>query len=268
VPAGLFHVMSAAHFFLLILAGIGAGLTGSVAGLASIVSYPALLALGLSPLAANVTNTIGLLSNGPGSAAGGRDELRGHGRRVAALSVWSAVGGAIGAGLLLWGSSGTFEQVVPWLIASGSLLLLVRDPLRRWLDRRQLVESQAAATGKPSWSRRLPVLLVGIYGGYFGAGAGIIMLAVLSLETLEPLPVTNQIKNLTMTAANLVAAVIFAFESPVDWPAAAAIAIGVLLGSWCGPAVVRVVPDRPLRSAIAVAGVGLAVALFVGWSAS
>lgn len=260
--------MSLVHFLLLIAAGLGAGLTGSVAGLASLVSYPALLALGLSPLAANVTNTIGLLSNGPGSAAGARTELRGHGRRVLELSVWSGAGGALGAGLLLWGSSATFKQVVPWLIALGSVLLLVRDPLRGWLDRRQLVEPAAAARRRPSWGRRLPVLLVGIYGGYFGAGAGIIMLAVLSLETLEPLPVTNAVKNLTMTAANCVAAVIFAFVSPVDWAAAAAIAIGVLIGSWCGPAVVRVVPDRPLRVAIAVAGLGLAVALFVGWSGS
>lgn len=258
--------MNVAHFLLLIAAGFGAGLTGSVAGLASLVSYPALLAFGLSPLAANVTNTLGLLSNGPGSAAGARAELRGHGRRLAVLSLWSGVGGALGAGLLLWGSSSTFKQVVPWLIAFGSLLLLARDPLRAWLDRRQMVEPEAVATRMPSWGRRLPVLLVGIYGGYFGAGAGIIMLAVLSLETLEPLPVTNAIKNLTMTAANLIAAVIFAFESPVDWPAAAAIAIGVLIGSWCGPAVVRIVPDWPLRLAIAIAGVGLALALFIGWS--
>lgn len=110
------------------------------------------------------------------------------------------------------------------------------------------------------------MLLVGIYGGYFGAGAGIIMLAVLSLETLEPLPVTNAVKNITMTAANLVAALIFAFASPVDWPAAVAIATGVLVGSRCGPAVVRVLPDRQLRIAIALAGFGLAVVLFVGWS--
>ncbi|HWD69306.1 MAG TPA: sulfite exporter TauE/SafE family protein [Solirubrobacteraceae bacterium] len=260
--------MSLVHFLLLIAAGFGAGLTGSVAGLASLVSYPALLALGLSPLAANVTNTIGLLSNGPGSAAGARAELRGHGRRIAMLSVWSGVGGALGAGLLLWGSSATFKQVVPWLIALGSLLLLVRDPLRGWLDARQMVESPAAARRSPSWGRRLPVLMVGIYGGYFGAGAGVIMLAVLSLETLEPLPVTNAVKNLTMTAANCVAAVIFAFDSPVHWPAAAAIAIGVLGGSWCGPAVVRIVPDKPLRVAIALAGLGLAVALFIGWSGS
>lgn len=258
--------MSVTHFLLLTAAGVGAGLTGSVAGLASLVSYPALLALGLTPLAANVTNTLGLLSNGPGSAAGAREELRGHGRRLASLSVWAGVGGALGAGLLLWGSSATFKQVVPWLIVLGSVLLLLRDPLRRWLDRRRMVEAAAAATRRPSWGRRLPVLLVGIYGGYFGAGAGVIMLAVLSLETLEPLPVSNAIKNVTMTAANLIAAVIFAFVSPINWPAAAAIAIGVLFGSWCGPAVVRVVPDRPLRYAIAVAGVALGVALFVGWS--
>jgi uncharacterized membrane protein YfcA len=260
--------MSASDFLLLVAAGVGAGLTGSVAGLASLVSYPALLALGLSPLAANVTNTLGLLSSGVGSAAGATEELRGHGRRVGTLSIWAGAGGAAGAGLLLWGSSAMFKHVVPWLIALGAGLLLVRDPLRGWLDRRRMVEPAAAATLTPSWRRRLPVLLVGIYGGYFGAGAGIIMLALLSLETLEPLPVTNAVKNITLTAANGIAAVIFAFVSPVDWAASGAIAIGVLAGSWCGPAVVRALPDRPLRIGIAVAGFGLAAALLVGWSAA
>ena len=260
--------MSITQFLLLVVAGVGAGLTGSIAGLASLVSYPALLAFGLTPLAANVTNTVGLLTNGIGSAAASRTELRGHGRRVMRLAVWVGLGGAAGAGLLLWGNSATFRQVVPWLIALGAGLLLLRDPLRNWLDRRRMVESVREATRTPSWPRLVPVALVGIYGGYFGAGAGIIMLALLSLETLEPLPVTNAVKNLTMTAANLVAAVIFAFVSPVDWPAAAAVGLGVLVGSWCGPAVVRVLPDRPLRVAIAVAGFALAGALFVGWSGS
>jgi uncharacterized membrane protein YfcA len=258
--------MSITQFLLLVAAGVGAGLTGSIAGLASLVSYPALLAFGLTPLAANVTNTVGLITNGIGSAAGSRDELRGHGRRVVRLSIWAAAGGAAGAGLLLWGGSAAFKQVVPWLIAVGAGLLLLRDPLRSWLDRRRLVESVRQARLTPSWRRLVPVALVGIYGGYFGAGAGIIMLALLSLETLEPFPVTNAVKNITLAAANLVAAVIFAFASPVDWPAAAAIGIGVLAGSSCGPAVVRVLPDRPLRVGIALAGFALAVALFVGWS--
>ena len=252
----------------MIVAGVATGFVGSVTGLASIISYPALLALGLTPLAANVTNTLGLLGNGIGTAAGAREELRGHGSRVARLSIWSGVGGAAGAGLLLWGSSATFRQVVPWLIAFGSVLLLVRDPLRAWLARRRMVESVSEATRPPSWRRLVPVALVGIYGGYFGAGAGIIMLALLSLETFEPLPVTNAVKNMAMTAANCVAAVIFAFASPVDWPAALALGIGVIVGSWCGPAAVRVLPDRPLRVAIALLGFGLAVALAVGWVGS
>lgn len=98
-----------------------------------------------------------------------------------------------------------------------------------------------------------------IYGGYFGAGVGIIMLAVLSLQTAEPLPVTNAVKNIGTMAANALAAVV----SPVNWPAAAALAIGSLIGGWCGPAVVRVLPEKPLRIAIAIAGLGLAVGLLM-----
>ncbi len=258
--------MSASRFLLLMAAGMGAGFAGSVTGLASLISYPALLATGLTPLAANVTNTLGLLGNGIGTAVGAKAELRGHGRRVARLSIWAGLGGAAGAGLLLWGSSATFEQVVPWLIALGAVLLLLRDPLRDWLERRRMVEGPVEALRPPSWPRLVPVALVGIYGGYFGAGAGIIMLGLLSLETLEPWPVTNAVKNMTLTAANGVAALIFTLVSPVDWPAAAAMAIGVVGGSWCGPIAVRVLPERPLRIAIALAGFALAVALFVGWS--
>lgn len=257
--------MGVSQFLLMVIAGAGAGFIGSVTGLASLISYPALLAIGLTPLAANVTNTLGLLGNGIGTAFGARQELRGHGQRVATLSVWAGVGGAAGAGLLLWGSSGTFRQVVPWLIALGAAMLLVRDPLRDWLARRRMVESATEATRRPSWRRLAPVALVAIYGGYFGAGAGIIMLAVLSLETLEPLPVTNAVKNLTLTAANFVAAIIFAFDSPVHWAAAIALGIGVVAGSWCGPAAVRVLPDRQLRVTIALLGFGLAIALYVGW---
>jgi uncharacterized protein len=102
-----------------------------------------------------------------------------------------------------------------------------------------------------------------IYGGYFGAGVGIIMLAVLSLQTAEPLPVTNAVKNIGTMAANALATVVFAVVSPVNWPAAAALAIGSLIGGWCGPAVVRVLPEKPLRIAIAIAGLGLAVGLLM-----
>ena len=255
--------MSAAQLLLLVLAGVGAGLVGSIAGLASLVSYPVMLSLGLTPLAANVTNTLALLAYGPGSAGGARLELRGQARRLATLTAWAGVGGALGS-LLLLGGSAAFKVVVPWLVALGGVLLLARDALRGWLDRRQ-GPGPAQLSRMTRWRNALPVLLVGIYGGYFGAGAGIIMLALLSLQTIEPLAITNAVKNIATSAANATAAVIFAFVAPVNWPAAVALAIGMLAGSWAGPAVVRILPERPLRIAIALLAFGLAIALFVGW---
>ncbi|RSS31139.1 TSUP family transporter, partial [Streptomyces sp. WAC05858] len=116
---------------LLVSAGVASGLAGSIAGLASLFSYPALLAVGLPPVAANVTNTVALFSNTVGTAAGSRAELRGQRDRLLRLGVIAALGGAVGAALLLGTPSSAFETVVPWLIALGSVLILVRDPLRR-----------------------------------------------------------------------------------------------------------------------------------------
>jgi uncharacterized protein len=260
--------MSGVHLLLLAVAGIGAGLCGSVAGLASLVSYPVLLALGLSPLSANVTNTWGLLTFGVGSAAGSRSELRGQGRRIASLMLWVGLGGAVGAVLLLLGSSHVFARAVPWLVALGGVLLLLRDQIRSWLERRRRAQLRVARRSAPTWQRVLPVVLVGIYSGYFGAGSGIMMLAVVSMQTVEPLPVSNAVKNVVSNASNGVAAVIFAFAGPVDWLAAAALAVGMLIGSATGPAVVRVLPERPLRIGIGIAAFGLAVTLFFGWVGS
>ncbi|MGW3287658.1 sulfite exporter TauE/SafE family protein [Streptomyces sp. NPDC001002] len=251
--------MNAGSALLLALAGVASGLAGSIAGLASLFSYPALLAAGLPPVAANVTNTVALFTNTLGTAAGSREELRGQGRRLLRLSLLAAIGGAVGAALLLGTPSSAFEQVVPWLIALGSVLILVREPLRRLAARRE-----AKADGVRS---ELPlvcaVLLVGLYGGYFGAAAGVLMLAVLSLSANEPLPVTNAVKNIVTGAANVTAAVAYAFLAPVDWAAAVALGLGCLVGSRVGPVVVRRLPEKPLRIAIALAGLGLAVSLWL-----
>lgn len=244
---------------LLLLAGVASGLAGSVAGLASLFSYPALLAVGLPPVAANVTNTVALFSTTVGAAAGSRAELRGQRRRTGRLVALAAVGGTLGAALLLSTPDGVFELVVPWLIALGSVLLLARDRLRALADRR------AAATGAgPSGALlAVAVVLVGLYAGYFGAAAGVLMLAVLSVSATEPLAVTNAVKNLATGGANLVAAIGYAFLAPVDWTAAAVLACGALAGSWTGPALVRRLPERPLRVAIALAGLGLAAHLWL-----
>ncbi|PRX44589.1 hypothetical protein B0I33_111101 [Prauserella shujinwangii] len=245
---------------LLVLAGVGAGLAGSVAGLASLFSYPALLAAGLPPIAANVTNTVALFSTTVGAAVGSRRELRGQLLRLARLMVLAAVGGSIGAYLLLTTSARTFELIVPWLIALGSVLLLVREPVRRLAD-----ERASARGGAPRLTAGLAVavVLIGLYGGYFGAAAGVLMLAVLSVSVTEPLPVTNAVKNIVTGAANVTAAVAYAFLAPVDWAAAGLLGLGCLVGSWTGPRIVRRLPERPLRIAIALAGLGLAVRLWL-----
>lgn len=238
---------------------------GSIAGLASLVSYPAMLALGVGPLAANVINIMALLTNGVGSAAGSRIELRGQGPRLLTLVTFTGLGGAIGAVLLLVGSFSVFADVVPWLVAFGGVLLLSRDGLRAWLKLRRDPTSAARTRPTRPWFKLVPIVLVGIYSGYFGAGAGIIMFAVLSIQLVEPLPVTNAVKNVGQAASNGVAAVVYAFVAPVDWPAAAALAIGILCGSWWGPAIVRVLPEREFRIAVALRTFVLAAALLADW---
>jgi len=251
--------VSASHAVLLVLGGIGAGLTGSMAGLASLLSYPALLAVGIPPVAANVTNTVALLSNTVGSAAASRRELSGQHARLARLAALAVVGGLAGAVLLLLTPASAFERIVPALIAAGSLALLLRDPLRRWADRRA---TDRRATDRLGLPLALAILLISVYGGYFGAAAGGLMLAALSLAASEPLAVSNAVKNVTLGAANLAAGVLYAVLAPVHWPAAAALAAGCLLGSWMGPKLVRRLPERPLRVAIALCGLALAVYLY------
>ncbi|MEU9793393.1 sulfite exporter TauE/SafE family protein [Streptomyces sparsogenes] len=252
---------------LLVSAGVASGLAGSIAGLASLFSYPALLAAGLPPVAANVTNTVALFSNTVGTAAGSRTELRGQRARLLRLAAVAALGGAVGAALLLGTPSSAFEAVVPWLIALGSVLILVRDPLRRLVASRQRSVRTAAGPGHTA-RLTLPmacaVLLVGLYGGYFGAASGVLMLAVLSLSASagEPLPVTNAVKNIATGAANVTAAVAYVLVAPVHWGAAVALGLGAFAGSWVGPLIVRRLPETPLRIAIALAGLGLAVSLW------
>jgi uncharacterized membrane protein YfcA len=239
------------HAVLLVAGGVGSGLTGSMAGLASLVSYPVLLAVGIPPVAANVTNTVALLSSAAGSAAGSRRELRGQGGRLLRHGAIAVAGGTAGAVLLMSTPSSAFERIVPALIVLGALTLLLREPLRIWYARPGLRPPLGVA-----------VFLISVYGGYFGAAAGVLLLAALSLAAVEPLAVTNAVKSVVLGAANLAAAVLYALIAPVHWTAAALLAAGCLMGSWIGPALVRRTPERPLRFAIAIAALSLAVYLW------
>jgi uncharacterized protein len=237
---------------LLFVAGIAAGLSGSIAGLSSLFSYPALLAVGLPALTANVTNTVALTFSSLGSVIGSRPELRGQNhRRLAGFTITAIAGGIGGALLLILTPADAFERVIPVIIALASLAIL--------LPRRRVHDDQHVHRD-PWWL--IPAIFgVGVYGGYFGAAAGTLLLAVFLVATSDALARCNALKNLVLGAANGVAAIIFAVSSHVDWAAVPPLAIGLFIGSLCGPVVVRHAPVRPLRWLIAMAGVGLAIRL-------
>jgi uncharacterized protein len=239
---------------LLLLAGVGAGLTGSIAGLASLISYPALLAVGLAPVTANVTNTVALVFSSVGSATGSRPELRGQRARVQRLGAVAVLGGAVGGLLLLASPSGAFERIVPWLIGFGSLTILFT---------RRVTPHPDASPKPDSPLVLLAVFLIGIYGGYFGAAAGVLLLALLLAATSQTLARSNALKNVVLGLANLVAAVVFVFFGSVNWIAAVPLAAGLFIGGRVGPIVVRHSPAHVLRILIALAGIGLAIYLGV-----
>ena len=251
--------MTPLEFALLVLAGVGAGLTGSIAGLASLISYPALLAAGIPPVTANVTNTVALVLNSVGSASASGPELAGQRTRLVRLGVAAVLGGAAGAALLLLTPAGAFERIVPWLIAGASVLLLVqRRPGELAADG---AAKAAAHPHRDPWWLTPGTFVVGIYGGYFGAAAGVLMLAMYLLGTGESLPVGNALKNVVLGCANAVAAIGYIVLTSIAWSAAVPLAIGLFIGGRLGPRVVRRAPQTLLRRVIAVAGIGLAIRL-------
>jgi len=238
------------EFALLILAGAAAGLAGGIAGLASVISYPALLAAGLPPVTANVTNTVALVFSSAGSVLGARPELRGQGPRMRVLGLAGLGGGALGALLLLLTPAGAFEKVVPVLIGAASVGVLVPRPRVP----RQLAGADAG------WVVAA-VFAVSIYGGYFGAASGVLMLALLLNATADSLPVNNAIKNAVLGLANGIAAVGFGLFSDVRWLAALPLAVGFFAGGLLSPMLVRRLPAGPLRLLIATFGVAIAIRL-------
>ncbi len=239
---------------MLLVAGVAAGLCGSIAGLASLFSYPALLSVGLAPVVANVTNTVALVASGVGSALGSRPELESQAPRVRRLGLVAVAGGAAGAGLLLITPADTFAAVVPWLIALASLTILIQP-------RPQFLRQQLRGTDSPGLMAGM--FLVSAYGGYFGAAAGVMMLALLLAASDVGLAQSNAVKNVVLSLANGVAALAFIALAPVVWAAVIPLGLGCLAGGRAGPLVVRVAPPNLLRRLIAIAGFALAIKLAV-----
>jgi len=243
-------VMTMFQGLVLLAVGVLGGVASTVASVASVISYPALLALGLPPLSANVTNTMSLVLTGAGSVLG--SELAGQRDRVVRLGVITALGGAAGAAVLLLAPASAFGVVVPVLIGGAALLLLVQPMIRGLAPRPGAERSRWRLAG---------VFGVAAYIGYFGAAGGVLMLAVLAAMISESLIKINAIKNAISGAANGVAALLFAAFAPVHWLFVPPLAAGFLLGGYTGPRLARRLPVRALRVVVALCGLALAVKL-------
>lgn len=248
--------MNADHDLFLVLAGVLAGVTGAAGGITSLISYPALLAVGIAPLPANVTNAVALVASLPGSALGSRRELAGQFRWIRHWAWLAIVGGATGVALLLVTPDGVFGRLVPFLLATAALVLLVQPVISRWREGRARRERHVLLP--------LGLFVVSVYSGYFGAGSGVMVLALLLITVDQNLPRANALKNVLLGVADVVAAVGFLFFGPVHLGAAASLASGLLMGSFFGPVVTRHVPSGLLRVMVGLTGLALAAAIWAG----
>jgi hypothetical protein len=240
---------------LLLGAGVLAGMVGSAGGIASLIAYPALLAVGIPPLPANVADTVASVASLPGSALGSRPELRGQGRRVLRLAPLAVAGSSAGAVLLLLTPEGVFGRIVPFLVAFAALALLVQPRISAWLE-----SHPGRSAGL--WSS-CGLFAVWVYCGYWGVGAGVMALAVLTLAVEPHLAQANALKNVLLGVADVAGSVVFIVYGPVRWAAVVPLAFGFLTGSRVGPSLARRVPGSILRIVVALGGLGLAVHLWL-----
>jgi len=240
------------------LAAVAAGAINALAGGGTLITFPALIALGIPAVAANVTNTVALCPGYIGGTLAQRQDLRGQGRRLWRLLAAGALGGVVGGLLLLETGEKSFRALVPWLILGASVLLAVQGPVRAWLVRR-LGEHHGPRLERVAW---LPVLLAAVYGGYFGAGLSVIVLAALGLTLSDSLTRLNALKQTISFAVNVAAAVFFVFSGEVVWPVALVMAVGALLGGTLGGRFAGRIRPAALRWTVVAIGVCVAIAYF------
>ena len=237
------------------LAAIVAGAINAIAGGGSLISFPALVAAGLSPVTASVTNTVAMCPGYLGATLSQRRDLVGQGGRMARILPVAMLGGIAGALLLLHTGDAAFAAVVPWLILLAALLLAVQGRLRAWLVGRVHHAHSASLAA-------IPVGLAAIYGGYFGAGMGVMVLASLAIVIEDSLTRLNALKQTVSLVVNVAAAVVFLFSGRVDWPLAGVMLACSLVGGWLGGLVASRIPPAVLRWVGVTIGVAVAIAYF------
>ena len=246
--------MSGLETLVVLLAGLGAGVMTSTVGVASLLSFPVLVAIGLPPVTANASNTVGMTPAGLSGSFGYRQELREHPRMTAAVIATCAVGSVAGAVLLLALPADVFEAIVPWLILFTCVLVGVSPRLNRWL-RRNHDGTEPEPRTRMSPLTTFFATLTGIYGGYFGAGSGVMMLAVLGLGVDLEFRIINALKTLAVMAANVVATLIFVVVADLDWQAVGVLAAGSIVGGYVGARIGRHLPPTLLRALVVLVGV-------------
>ena len=236
------------------LAGLAAGTINTVVGSGTLITFPVLLAVGYPPVLANVSNTVGLVPGSASGAVGYRAELGGQRARLVRLGTASTVGALLGAAALLTLPEAAFKAIVPALIAVACVLVVLQPRLSRWIAQHR---TNAHPHGGPALYAA--VLFTGVYGGYFGAAQGVLLIAVMALLLDEDLQRINAAKNVLAGLVNLVAAIAFILVTDVAWEAAALIAGGSIVGGQVGAVVGRRLPAVALRGVIVLVGV-LAIA--------
>lgn len=256
--------MTLSEVLLVVVAGLGAGVLSSTVGVASLLSFPILVGLGLPPVVANVSNTLGLIPAGLGGVVGYRQEVKDAGRVAYVIVLVCAVGAVLGAALLLGLPPGVFEAIVPYLILFTCLLVGIQPRVAAWLRARHERQhgEELAERRHMSPLTTFFATVTGVYGGYFGAGAGVMMVAVLGLGTDLELRIVNGLKTLSLMVGNIVAGLIFVFVADPRWDVAALLAVGSLVGGYVGARIGRKLPDAVFRWAVVAAGIVAALLLF------
>jgi len=243
---------------IIVAAGILAGLINAVAGAGTIVTFPVLVALGYPPVVANVSNTVGLIPASVTGALGYRHEVTGHWRSVGYMAIMSLIGGATGAGLLIFLPAEAFSFVIPYLLIIAAILAAAQPTVARYV-RRHAGESTSQTTLPLTAGLLIGVFATGIYGGYFGAAQGVILLALLGILWSTNLNRANGAKNVLAGIANVISAVVFLFSGLIDWWVVLLVGIGAALGGWIGSRIGRRLPASVLRAILVIIALTAAV---------
>ncbi|MDD1695559.1 MAG: sulfite exporter TauE/SafE family protein [Methanoregula sp.] len=250
-------MLSGSEIIIAGLAAAAAGLINALAGGGTLISFPTLIALGVSDVAANVTNTVALCPGYFGGAIAQREDLRGQARRLWLLIPAGIIGGITGSVLLLSGSEQVFHVLIPFLILFAALLLAVQDRVRHWILKHAHRSEKRASEGIAV----LPVGFTAVYGGYFGAGMSVIVLATLGLFLDDTLPRLNALKQCISLSVNVAAAVFFLFSGLIIWPLALVMAIGALAGGAAGGRVAGRINPVHLRWTVVIISTAIGLTL-------